>query len=303
MNVAGKIDLNALPIFAAVADCASFTLAAERLGVAKTKVSLEIGRLEERLGRRLFNRTTRRVALTDAGRALYADCVPLVQRIESALTRLGDDAAPLAGKLRISATVDQAAQSLAGAVAQFGERHPAVQIELLTNDRVVDLVKDGIDLAFRVGWLRDSSQRAIKLGAFRQYVVASPAYLARAGRPARPEDLAGHAWVALNLLPKPLTWTFADARGATRTVRMQARLRADSASTLRALVENDAGFTALDEFSAAEPLRAGRLVRVLANWSLPVGGVYAVSPPGSHRPAVVRAFVDFYRVVLERRAE
>lgn len=303
MSIAGKMDLNALPIFAAVADCASFTLAAERLGVAKTKVSLEIGRLEERLGRRLFNRTTRRVALTDAGRALYADCVPLVQRIASTLTQLGDDAAPLAGKLRISATVDQAAQSLAGAVAQFGERHPAVQIDLLTNDRVVDLVKDGVDLAFRVGWLRDSSQRASKLGAFRQYVVAAPGYLARAGRPARPDDLAAHAWVALNLLPKPLTWTFADARGATRTVRMQARLRTDSASTLRALVESGAGISVLDEFSAADALHAGRLVRVLANWSLPVGGIYAVSPPGNHRPAVVRAFVDFYRAALERRAE
>jgi len=302
VSLAGKVDLNALPIFAAVADSASFTLAAERLGVAKTKVSLEIGRLEKRLGRRLFNRTTRRVALTDAGRALYDDCVPLLRRIESTLTQLGDDDAPLAGKLRISATVDQAVQSLAGAVAQFGERHPAVQIDLLTSDRVVDLVKEGVDLAFRVGWLRDSTQRAIKLGEFRQYVVASPAYLARAGRPLRPDDLAAHAWVALSLLPTPLTWTFTDARGATSTVRMQARLRADSASTLRALVEGGAGISVLDERSAADALRAGRLVRVLANWTLPSGGIYAVCPPGRHLPPAVRAFVDFYRDQLEHRA-
>lgn len=301
MNATDKVDLNALPIFAAVADCASFTLAAERLGVAKTKVSLEIGRLEERLGRRLFNRTTRRVALTDAGRALYDDCMPLVRGIESRLTRLGDDA-PLAGRLRISATVDQAAQSLAGAVARFAELHRDVQIELLTSDRVVDLVEGGIDLAFRVGWLRDSSQHAVKLGQFRQVVVASPAYLARAGTPTRPDDLDAHAWVALTLLRKPLTWTFTDARGATRTVRMQARLRADSASTLRALVENGAGISILDEFSAADPLRTGRLVRLLANWSPPVGGVYAVTPPGRHTPPVVRAFVAFYRAELAARS-
>lgn len=302
MSAGCRIDYNGLPVFAAVAETSSFTLAAERLGLAKTKVSLDIGRLEKQLGRRLFNRTTRRVALTDAGRALYDECVPLLQRIESTVVRLGDDSAPLAGRLRITTTVEHATQLLARVVAGFIERHPAVQVEVLATDRVMDLLKDGVDLAFRMGWLRDSSLRAVKLGQFQQYVVASPAYLKRAGRPAKPEDLAAHAWIALSLLATPLTWKFADDRGGTRTVRMQARLRTDSPSAMRALLENGAGISILDEFNAHDALRDGRLVRVLPGWSLPTGGVYAVFAPGAQTPPAVRAFIDAYREQLERRA-
>ncbi|MGH6627818.1 MAG: substrate binding domain-containing protein, partial [Burkholderiaceae bacterium] len=176
-----------------------------------------------------------------------------------------------------------------------------LQIELRSSDHVVDLVKEGIDLAIRAGWLRDSTLRATKLGEFEQYVVASPAYLARAGRPAQPEDLTRHDWLALTLLPTPLTWKFSSAAGQTRTVRMNARLRTDSAATLRALLHSGAGISALDQFSGAEALRTGQLVRVLPEWSLPQGGVYAVYPPGRHVQAKVRAFIDFYAAFLGSR--
>ena len=192
-------------------------------------------------------------------------------------------------------------QSLAPAVAEFATLHPGLQIELRTSDHVVDLLKEGIDLAIRSGWLRDSTLRATKLGEFDQYVVAAPAYLARAGRPAQPEDLARHDWLALTLLPTPLTWKFSSANGQTRTVRMTARLRADSAATLRALLQSGAGISALDQLSSAEALRSGQLVRVLPEWSLTQGGVYAVYAPGRHVQAKVRAFIDFYGAFLGSR--
>lgn len=301
MGLGGKTDLNALLVFAAVAETGGFTAAADQLGVAKAKVSLDISRLETQLGASLFSRTTRRVALTDAGQALYAECVPLLRGVQDALTQAAGSA-ELAGTLRISAAVDHAVQSLSRAVAEFALLHPQLQIDLRTSDRVADVVKEGIDLAIRIGWLRDSSLRATQLGEFEQCVVASPAYLARAGRPLRPQDLAQHEWLALTLLPTPLTWTFTPARGRKQVVRMSGRLRTDSSATLRALLQNGAGVSAMDQFSVAEAVRSGQLVRLLPEWSLPKGGVYAVYPPGRHVPAKVRAFIDFYRAYLDRSA-
>jgi DNA-binding transcriptional LysR family regulator len=295
---ATKPDLNALLVFAAVAETGGFTAAADQLGVAKAKVSIDISRLETQLGVSLFSRTTRRVALTDAGQTLYAECVPLLRGVQEALGQVGGAGAELTGTLRITAAVDHAVQSLSRAVAAFGQLHPQLQIDLRASDRVADLVKEGIDLAIRIGWLRDSSLRATQLGEFSQCVVASPAYLARAGTPKRPEDLAQHAWVGLSLLPTPFTWKFTSARGGTRTVRMSGRLRTDSSATLRGLLLSGAGVSAMDQFSVAEGLRLGHLVRLLPQWSLPSGGVYAVYPPGRHVPAKVRAFIDFYRAFL-----
>ena len=219
---AAGADLNALRVFAAVAEAGGITAGAELLGMTKARVSIEISRLEALLGVSLFTRTTRRVAPTEAGDDLYAQAVPLLRRLEDALAQAqaGQGAAVLTGTLRISAPVDLAVQSLAPAVAEFAALHPQLQIDLRSSDRVADIVKEGVDVAIRMGWLRDSSLRATKLGEFEQHVVASPAYLRRAGKPARPEDLAEHQWIALSVLPTPLTWKFAGPRGQQRTVRM-----------------------------------------------------------------------------------
>ncbi|HEY0202440.1 MAG TPA: LysR substrate-binding domain-containing protein, partial [Burkholderiaceae bacterium] len=200
----GKIDLNTLLTFAAVAEQGGFTAAAAQLGVAKARVSLDIARLEAQLGASLFARTTRRVSLTDAGQALYADCIPPLRGVQDALAGVAGEGT-LAGTLRISGTVAHVTQSLAAVVADFAAVHPALQVDLRTSDRVADIVREGIDVAIRVGWLRDSSLHATQLGDFAQHAVAAPAYLARMGTPRRPEDLASHDWVGLSLLPTPLT--------------------------------------------------------------------------------------------------
>jgi DNA-binding transcriptional LysR family regulator len=293
-------DLNALPVFAAVAGAGGFTAAAELLGVAKAKVSLDIARLEARLGVTLFSRTTRRVALTEAGQALYARCIPSLRGLQEALAQAGGQQ-ELAGALRVSAAVDYAAHTVAPAVAAFAALHPALEIDVRTSDRVVDMLKEGIDVALRMGWLRDSTLRAAKLGEFEQHVLASPAYLERMPPITDPADLAAHEWIALSLLPAPLTWTFTSPKGQRRTVRVSARLRTDSVGTLRGLLQSGCGISVLDQSSSDEALRSGRVVRVLPGWTLPRGGLYAVYPPGRYVPAKVRAFIDFYAAWLAGR--
>ncbi|MCD5328784.1 LysR family transcriptional regulator [Chromobacterium piscinae] len=295
-------NLEGLQIFVAVAEAGGFTAAAERLGMTKANVSLQVGRLEAQLGATLFTRTTRRVKLTEAGQALYLDAQPALAALRDALLQAGHGAAALSGTLRLTAPVSHMAESVAPAATQFIRRHPGLQLELHAIDRMVDLVAEGMDLAIRLGTLRDSSLRALKLGEFAQRLVASPAYLRERGMPGHPGELVGHDWVALTLLKTPLTWCFAGRDGEEETVRMRARIKVDSAASLRSLLLAGAGMSVLDSFSVQEDLRQGRLVHLLPQWTLPKGGVYAVFPPGRHAPAAARAFVEFYRVMLARPA-
>lgn len=263
------------------------------------EVSLGVVRLERQLGTQLFARTTRQVSLTDAGRALHAQCQPLLRGLEQALDEAGRADGELAGTLRIATTVLQACQSIGPALVAFAALHPRLQIDLRTGDRVLDMLAEGIDVSFRMGWLRDSSQRAIMLGEFSQQVVAASAYLERCGRPTRPEQLADHAFLALSLLPTPRTWTFSRVNGRQATVQMKSRMVVDSPNALLALAKCGAGITVLESRTVAAALRDGSLVRLLGAWNLPTGGMYAVLPPGRHVAPKARAFIDFYRQWLE----
>jgi DNA-binding transcriptional LysR family regulator len=298
MALPGKIDLNDLLVFEAVAETGGFTAAAERLGVATAKISVEISRLESKLGMALFNRTTRKVVLTDAGQTLYEECKPLLQGLTQAVERATSGKETLGGTLRVSTTVDHASLSLAPALAEFARLHPRLAIDLRTSDQVVDLIEAGIDVSIRLGWLRDSSSRAVKLGEFEQYVVASPAYFERIELPASPEELESLDWIVLTLLPTPLTWTFSSDSGDTRTIHVKSRLRVDSPGALRSLLQEAMGVSILDQFNAQVGIASNRLVRVLPDWSLPSAGIYAVYPPGKHVSAKVRSFIDFYRQYL-----
>jgi DNA-binding transcriptional LysR family regulator len=205
----------------------------------------------------------------------------------------------LSGTIRLTAPVDHATQSVTPAMAEFARDHPQVLFDLHTADRVVDLVAEGIDLAIRLGQLRDSSLRAIKLGSFEQQVVAAPAYLRRAGVPRTPADLANHQWIEFSLMQTPLTWSFVRGEESLR-VRVKPCMRVDSSASLRSLLMHGAGISVIDQFSVEAAISEGTLVHLLPAWSLPRGGVYAVLPPGRHAPANVRAFIDFYRDYLGR---
>lgn len=279
-------------------EAGGFTAAAQRLGVAPAKISVEIARLESRMGVALFARTTRKVMLTAQGQALLEQCAPLLEGLLAAVEDVDADGAELTGTLRITAPVDHAAHTLAAAVARFAALHPALRVELRANDRISDLVAEGIDVGIRMGWLRDSSQRAVKLGEFGQCLLASPAYLAGVRKPRVPEDLAALDWVAMTLLPAPLTWRFTSARGETRTMQFKSRLLADSAGALRSLLRHGAGIGVLDEYSVREDIATGRLVRLLPAWRLPSGGMYAVTPPGKRMSRKAQVFIRFYQEFL-----
>jgi len=287
-------DLNLLNTFVAVAQLGSFTAAADRLGMARPQVSLQVRKMEQALGVSLFHRTTRRVALTEPGQRLFAQCAPLLQGVHEALGEVGAVGQGLRGRLRIGASVEHATQVLAPVVAAFAQRHPEVRIELAVTDKVQDLVAEGLDLAIRVGWMRDTSSKVTRLADFQQGVLASPDYLARHGRPRTPEDLVKHRWVALTLMPTPMTWTFSQA-GRDVTVRVSPAMRTDSALTMRSLLEHGAGLSVASLLHVDKAVRSGSLVRVLEDWTLPGGVVHAVFPPGAQVVPAARAFVDMLR--------
>ncbi len=301
MALPGKIDLNDLVVFVAVAETGGFTSAAARLDVATAKISVEISRLEAKLGVALFSRTTRKVALTDAGQALYEKSGPLLQQLSEAIDHVMSGQEQLAGTLRISATVDHATLSLVPALAEFSRQHPYLAIDLRTSDRVVDLIDDAIDVSIRLGWLRDSSNRAAKLGEFEQYVVGSPKYFKDGRLPSEPDHLEVLDWIALTLLPAPFTWKFVSPEGETRTVHVKSRIRADSPGVLRSMLQEGMGISVLDQFNAQDAIASRRLVRLLPDWTLPSAGIYAIYAPGKQVAGKVRSFIDFYSQYLSER--
>lgn len=292
-------ELKRLAVFTAVAEGGGFTAAAERLGTTKAMVSAQVRQLEAELGAALFTRTTRRVVLTEAGQQLYGECTPLLRELEAALDRVGGGSGgELRGTLRLTASVDMLSSRLAAPLARFAALHPALHLDLVATDQVIDLVGEGVDLAVRGGWLRDSTLRAAPIGDFEQYICAAPSYLAAHGIPRQPQELAARPWVALSLLRAPLTWTFSHGKGARRTVRMQAVARANAPGAVQALLREGLGLSALASFGVEQDLEQGRLVRVLADWSLPKAGLHAVYPAARHVPAKVRALIDFLRQAL-----
>lgn len=298
------VRLDRLTYFLAVAEAGGFTAAARRLGTGKAQVSQQVARLEAELGGALFQRTTRRVALTEAGQAFLARCGGPMVALREALDGFGDAPGQLAGPLRITAPPDFGSEVVAPLVAAFSAAHPLLAIELVTTAEVLDLVARRIDLAFRVGALRDSSLRALRLSRFEHWIVAAAPGTSgsRARLPRRAEDLAGAPLVALSGLPSPLRWAIARPGARPRAIRFRPAILADSPQAVQALVRCGAGLGILPDFSVAADVRDGRLVRVLPELTLPGGGVHLVHPDVRPVPAKVRAFVDFVRARLRRTA-
>jgi len=298
--MARDVNLNRLAVFVALVRAGSFTAAAEHLGMTKAMVSQHLLRLERELGATLLVRSTRRMALTEAGAAFHADCVQLLEQAQAAIERIGDQRSKPAGTLRLTTSTDYGTAVVAPALVEFRRLYPALHVDLVIDDQINDLIAERFDLAIRIGWLRDSSLRATRLGSFRQLVMASPAYLAEHGTPRRPEDLAlHHGWIAMSALATPLRWTF--TRGnSRRIVRMCQVMQANNAAAIRALVLAGAGVSVLPDYLVQEDIQAGRLQVVLAQYRLQEGGIHAVYPD-PQPPAKVRAFIDFMRDRLAKR--
>lgn len=295
------LDLNTLQLVQALAQSGSFTAAAERLGLSKTKISLQIKALEQQLGIALFRRTTRQVSLTRAGEQLLQQCLPLYQQLQDELQLLQQADSALSGPLVLTAPEDFIREVLAPVLLQFSRQHPALHIELRSSDAVRDLVKEGIDVAFRGGWLRDSSLSAQRLGSFSQWLVASPAFLAaqsdKTGVPQQPADLQHWPLVAFSQLRQPRHWTFVHGT-EQQAVQFSSPFTVSSTASLSTLIQGGAGLGVLTDYAARPLLQNGQLVRVLPDWQLPEGGTYAVYPPGRQRPLKVRRFVEALQLHL-----
>lgn len=289
-----SLPLQELAVFAAVAETEGFTSAARRLRVSKAMVSVAIARLESRLGVRLFQRTTRRLSLTEAGAAALPHAqraLVAAQDAEEAATEL---LASPRGLLRVNAPMSFGLLHVVPALGEFAGIYPEVKIDLVLDDRVLDLAEGGFDLALRIGDLADSTLVAKRVGTNRMAIVAAPSYLERRGAPAGPADLAAHDALLYSLSPTGARWTL--KRGAeTETVRVTGPLQANSSLALHTALLQGLGLARIPWFIAGKDLREGRLVRVLPDWELPTQGIFAVTAARDYLPRKTIAFIDFFR--------
>ena len=277
--------------FLEVAQEGSFSRAAEGLGLTPSAVSKQIRALELRLGARLFNRTTRRVSLTDAGRAFRERIETVVQEVEEAEQAVAQLQAEPRGALRVGAPMDFGRVHLANAIARFMAAHPALEVEVKFADRFVNVVEERFDVVVRIGELAESSLVARRLARCRRLVCGSPEYLDAHGRPERPEDLRGHHRVGY-VYEVERSWRFETPSGTNR-IAVPVRHRSNNGEMIRQLLLAGEGLSLLPTFLVAEDLRRGRLEAVLADSLRADTQVHAVYPHRKHLSAKVRQLVDY----------
>ncbi|MFZ1414822.1 MAG: LysR family transcriptional regulator [Defluviicoccus sp.] len=284
--------LHAMKVFAAVADAGSLAGAAKRLRLSPPAVTRAIAALEEHLGVRLFNRTTRSLSLTEAGSRFLDSTRRLLSDMEEAERAAAGETAAPSGHLTISASVTLGRTHVAAVVLDFLRAEPRVSASLLLVDRLVNLVEEGIDVAVRIAQLQDSTIVARRIGAVRRVLVASPAYLAERGPPERPEDLKGHDVIAFTGLLSGREWRFAED-GRSAAVSITPRLEVNDASAAISGAERGDGITIALSYIVARAIAEGRLTTVLERFAPPAVPVHLVYPQGRTVAAKVRAFLDF----------
>ena len=281
--------LDELAIFVRIVDEGSLVRAAARLRRSPPAVTRALAALENRVGQRLIDRTTRRLAATEAGRILYDRARALVADYDAATA--ATPGMPVHGLLRLTAPVQFGRRHMAPIVGRFLDAHDGVEVELILNDRNIDLIEEGIDIALRIGPLADSSLLARPVGQVRRLWVASPAYLARRGTPRTPADLTGHE-ALLGTLRGNSEWQFAGGRRGA-PARLAGRLRVDDVETRLRAVREGRGIAQLLSYQAADDLAAGRLVRLLRAWERPPLPVQLLTKGRAHRAPKIDAFLDF----------
>ncbi|MCR9071128.1 MAG: LysR family transcriptional regulator [Alphaproteobacteria bacterium] len=297
-------NLNRLAYFAAVVETGSFTKAAERLGVTKAVVSSQVTQLESELQATLLVRNTRRVSATEAGQVFYARCATILGEAEEAFGEISDLAERPVGILRMTAPNDYGTAIVAPVAADFRRQYPGCRVELRLTDDHSDLMAGDLDLAIRVGWLRDSGLMARKMGIFKQVLVGPGADAARLAALQHPNELANCPFIANAALPEPLRWRFEEVAGRHATVVMESGLSINGASAIMEAVKNGAGLAILPDYLVRKDLVAGHLTMVLPDWRLPEGGIHAVLPASKFRAAKVTAFIHMLlRAERERSAD
>ena len=290
-----------MKMYVAVVDGGSFAAAADKLEMSRAMASKQIQKLEEHLGTRLLNRTTRRLSLTETGRAFYERSLQIIGDVEEAEQIAGQMTRRPQGVLRVTLPLSYGQHRLAAIIGDYTQAYPQVQLDISLSDRKIDLVEDGLDLAIRIGALPQSDLIARKIGGVHSVVCAAPAYLARHGAPGTPAELAGHACLGYTLSGGGTDWRMEGPDGPL-TVAISGPIRADNGDIIRLAALSGAGILFQPQFIVDDDLAAGRLVRLLPQWQSAELGVYAVYPSRKHLSAKVRTFVDFLASALAGNA-
>lgn len=289
--------LSAMTAFVQVVDSGSFSAAARRLALGQPAVSKAVTQLEQRLGVRLLVRSTRGLAPTEAGVNFYERARRSIEEADEAELAARGAGRGLGGRLRVSAAVTFARLHLVARLPEFLARHPELELEVVLDDRNIDLLHEGVDVALRMGRLADTSLTARRLATSRQAVVGSAAYFARAGEPREPSDLAAHQAVIYSQRGGGTDWVFRRG-GRDVEVTLQGRLRCTAAEGVRAAVLADAGVAIVSEWMFAPELSGTTVKTVLQDWELPSMDLWAVYPTGRGASTKARTFVAFVEEVL-----
>ncbi|XLZ67862.1 LysR family transcriptional regulator [Massilia sp. SR12] len=286
--------LAALRALRRVVELGSFTAAGDALGISHTIVSRQVRQLEEHLGAQLLNRTTRRFALTDAGRDYYEAARQVLDTLDDADRNIGRHQAEPTGTLRINAPMAFGTIEVAQWLPGFMARYPGLQVDLVCNDRMVDLIEDGFDVALRLArGLPDSTLVARRLASSKVVLAAAPEYLRRHDAPATPSDLVQHNCLVYTAAAHPNEWTLASPDGSEQTVTVRGTLQANTNIALRAAAVAGVGIANAAAFILRDELARGTLVEVLPGYSAKPRELYALYPQNRHLSPKVRAFVDY----------
>ncbi|MGO1119467.1 LysR family transcriptional regulator [Rhodovibrionaceae bacterium A322] len=295
-------NISEMEVFVRVVQAKSFSGAARNLGLSPSAVSKQIGRLEDRLGARLLNRTTRQLSLTEVGSAFFQRSERIITDVSEAELAVSHLHGAPRGTLRVNAPVSYGRRHIAPLIPEFLDGHDEVQLDLTVNDRFVDLVEEGVDVAIRIGELADSSLIARKLAPNRRLVCASPDYLAKHGTPKQPTDLADHNCMTYTYRAQRHEWHF-DGPSGHEVVTVNGDMETNNAEVLHAAVLGHHGICLLPLWLAGEDLCAGRLVELMPDYKVPDSAIYAVYPHNRHLSPKVRSFVDFLAEHLDRRTQ
>jgi len=283
----------AIRVFSQVVESGSFARAAERLGLSTSAASRHVAELEAHLQTRLLNRTTRRVSLTESGRAFYERSVQLLADLEEAEQEAARAAVVPRGTIKLTTSVVFGVRHVAPAIAGFLARYPEVKFDVSLSERIVDLVEEGFDLGIRIGSTGTENIVARRLGETHLVPCASPAYLAARGAPQTPEELEKHNCFTYEYVSPRNLWRFRDPSGRERAVRVSGNLHSNNGDFMAEAAARGAGIVLEPAFIVGPDVRAGRLVPLLQDFAPAPLPIYAVYPSRKHLSAKVRLFVDF----------
>jgi DNA-binding transcriptional LysR family regulator len=284
--------IQAMKTYAAVVEAGSFVGAMEATGLSKPAVSRHVAELEEHLGTRLLQRTTRRLSMTSEGQAYYLRCKEILAAVQEAEAEVGSSTLEAHGPLRIGAPQTFGALHLAGLWGRFAAENPQVTLDIVLSDRTVDLVEEGYDLVVRIARLAESSLVSRPLARTRMVLCASPQYLATRGVPTHPQELVGHDVISYSYWASGNTWTFHGGAGEV-SVRTTSRIHANNGDTCRAAALAHQGIILQPDFLVYEDLKAGSLVELMPDFRAAELGIFAVYPTRKQLPLKVRRLVDF----------